>query len=129
MSRTPAFRKFRPALSELLHRVYRSTVESDVLLDDIFLPAVEAWVSALSSSTLRSLRHTATFVALTSVTQFNKLSREQSKELAVLTRQRDTEKKKSRQDKARVRDLEEQVQVAEEVILAIDKFVEDMVSR
>ncbi|KDN44143.1 hypothetical protein K437DRAFT_294942 [Tilletiaria anomala UBC 951] len=128
ISRTPKFRKFVKSLSDFLGRLYRSAAEADLFDDDEFLPSIVAWVSALSSSTLRSFRHTATFIALSSTTHMNLIVQDLRREHSLAVRQRDLEKKKARQDKGRIRELESRVINAEEDSIVVERFLEDMIS-
>ena len=64
MSKLPVFRKFKKSLSEFLSRLVLSSAELGSLYTTDLMLALQAWVAAMSSSQLRSFRHTATLIAL-----------------------------------------------------------------
>ena len=58
------FKKFRKSLSEFLERLISSAAELGSLYTSDLMPTLQTWVIAMSSSQLRSFRHTATVIAL-----------------------------------------------------------------
>jgi cohesin complex subunit SA-1/2 len=116
-------------MSEFMERLFRSAADAELFQDDDFLQSITAWLSAKSSSTLRTFRHTATFAALSSMTHVNKIASEAQHEFRLITRQRDVEKKKARVDKGRLKDLERRVAHSSELCATLDRFLEDMFNR
>lgn len=115
VSRAKPYSKFRKSLSEFLDRLISSSSDAEVLYDDTMMEVFKAWVSAMSSSSIRSFRHTATVMALWTITSVSSVSEQAKKDLNSVVKQRDTEKKKgNRNDKARLKELEGKVLEARE---------------
>ncbi|KAH8112371.1 hypothetical protein DFH11DRAFT_1607236 [Phellopilus nigrolimitatus] len=93
-SKHPMFKKFRKSLSEFLTRLVQSSAELGVLYSSDLLMTIQAWVVAMSSSQLRSFRHTATVIALEIETALCDVAAAVEKEAEVITRQREGERKR-----------------------------------
>ena len=93
-SKLPTFKKFRKSLSEFLHRLIASAAELGSLYTSDLLPILQAWVVAMSSSHLRSFRHTATTIALELETALCDVAAAVEKEADIVTRQSEGEKKR-----------------------------------
>lgn len=95
-SKLPEFKKFRRSLSEFLDRLIQSAAELGSLYDssDLML-TFQAWVIAMSSSQIRSFRHTATVIALEVETVLADIAAKIDKEAEMVTRQREGEKKRA----------------------------------
>ncbi|KAI5121584.1 hypothetical protein M0805_009455 [Coniferiporia weirii] len=93
-SKHPMFKKFRKSLSEFLNRLVQASAELDILYTSDLLLTIQAWVVAMSSSQLRSFRHTATVVALEIETALCDVAAAVEKEAEVITRQREAERKR-----------------------------------
>ncbi|KAJ3552702.1 hypothetical protein NP233_g12817 [Leucocoprinus birnbaumii] len=63
-SKLPIFKPFRASLSEFIDRLVTSTADLGVIYTSDFMSTLQTWVIAMSSSQIRSFRHTATVVAL-----------------------------------------------------------------
>ena len=77
-----------------MHRILVSAAETGALYDEEFIPTVQTWVIAMSSSPVRSFRHTATVVALEVESALAEVAAEVDKEAEVVRRQKEGEKKK-----------------------------------
>lgn len=100
-SKLPLFKKFRKSLSEFLHRLITSAADLGSLYAHSnetdksgLMPTLQTWVIAMSSSQIRSFRHTATVVALDVETGLCEVAASVEKEAEVVGRQRDAEKRK-----------------------------------
>ncbi|EJD51835.1 hypothetical protein AURDEDRAFT_82703 [Auricularia subglabra TFB-10046 SS5] len=105
-SKLPIFKKFRKSLAELLHRLVAAASDLGVLDDEKFMKIINTWVVAMSSSQLRSFRHTATVIALEIETALCDVGAAADKEAETLVRQRDAEKKKKGRSGDREKELE-----------------------
>lgn len=105
-SKLAVFKKFRKSLAEFLHRLVAAASDLGMLTDDQFIPTIQSWVFAMSSSQLRSFRHTAAVVALEVETALCDVAAAAEKEAETLVRQRDAEKKKKGRSAAREKELE-----------------------
>lgn len=95
-SKLPAFRPFRASLSEFLSRLTSSAAELGQLYKTDLMTTLQAWVVAMSSSQLRSFRHTATVVALEVETALCEVAASVEKEAEVVSRQREGERKRKK---------------------------------
>ena len=93
-SKHPMFKKFRKSLSEFLSRLIRSAAESGSLYTSDLILTIQSWVIAMSSSQLRSFRHTATVIALEIETALCEVASAVEKEAELITRQREGERKR-----------------------------------
>ncbi|EST04683.1 hypothetical protein PSEUBRA_005959 [Kalmanozyma brasiliensis GHG001] len=128
VSRSKTFKSFRKSLNEFLHRLIMSAYEAEVLTSDGFMEPYQAWVSAMSSSSLRSFRHTATIVALWTISALNEVNAQATKDLSTATKQRDAEKKKARTDKSRLKDLETKVLESRKLKKQLDEYINEFIN-
>lgn len=128
ISRAAQYKKFRPNLAELLRRIFTSAADADLLQDGTLLPALAAWLSAGSSSPIRSFRHTSTEAALLSVTSLLTIQADGRQECAKLTKQRDAEKAKARVNKSRLQEHESRLNDTTAMVVQISDFIKDMIS-
>ncbi len=128
VSRSKTFKSFRKSLNEFLQRLVMSAYDAEVLTSDGFMEPYQAWVSAMSSSSLRSFRHTATVVALWTISAFNEVGAQATKDLSTATKQRDAEKKKARADKSRLKDLESKVVESRKLKARIEEYINEFIN-
>ncbi len=128
-SRSGTLKKFKANLNSFIAELFSAARDSDIVDDDIFLPDFTSWVSAISSSTLRAFRHTATVVALAAMTSANQLIVEVLAEVQVATRQKNQERDKARQSKDRLEALEARVSELQSSAKLLDSFSEDLFNR
>lgn len=93
-SKLPVFKKFRKSLSEFLERFIIASAELGSLYTSDLMPTLQTWVIAMSSSQLRSFRHTATVIALEVETALCDVAASVEKEAEVVSRQREGERKR-----------------------------------
>ncbi|KAI0301249.1 hypothetical protein BC826DRAFT_1155978 [Russula brevipes] len=101
-SRLPIFKKFRRSLSEFLERLIISAAELGVIYTTDLMATIQTWTTSMSSSQLRSFRHTATVVALEILTALCDVAAAVDKEADVLDRQRAGERKRKAGNKTKV---------------------------
>lgn len=102
-----------------------NVASEDILFSTSFYEHFQAWTHALSSSQIRALRHTATVIVLLSIDALTTLEVSIRKEHAQATRAKEAEVKKNRKDKARLKDMEKQVQEIHERLEAVEGFEEE----
>ncbi|BGP45801.1 cohesin complex subunit [Rhodotorula kratochvilovae] len=124
VSKSKPYKKFRGSLAQFLQKLLASCAD-DLLFSTSFYEHFQAWVHALSSSQIRALRHTATVVVLLCVNALSTLHVQVRKEHAQAVRAKEAEEKKSRKDKARLRDMERQVKEAHERLETVEAFMEE----
>jgi len=93
-SKLPIFKPFRASLSEFIDRLVSSTADLGVLYTSGLISTLQTWVIAMSSSQIRSFRHTATVLALEVETALCDAAAAVDKEAEVVSRQREGEKKR-----------------------------------
>ncbi|KAJ9480177.1 Cohesin subunit SCC3 [Pseudozyma hubeiensis] len=128
VSRSKTFKSFRKSLNEFLHRLVMSAYDAEVLTSDEFMEPYQAWVSAMSSSSLRSFRHTATVVALWTISALNEVTAQATKDLSTATKQRDAEKKKARADKSRLKNLETNVLHSRKLKARLEGYINEFIN-
>ena len=101
-SKLPTFKKFRKSLAEFLHRLVAASAETNLMYTTVFIDVFKHWVAAMSSSQLRSFRHTATVLALEVETALCDVAASVEKEMSTTERQVEAERKrKGGRDRAR----------------------------
>ncbi|KAF5323111.1 hypothetical protein D9611_009237 [Ephemerocybe angulata] len=93
-SKLPIFKKFRKSLSEFIERLITSAADLGLLYSTDLMATLQTWVVAMSSSQIRSFRHTATVVALEVETSLCEVAAAVEKEAQLVGRQREGEKKR-----------------------------------
>lgn len=97
----PVFKKFRKQLSEFFTRLIAASAELGSLYTSDLLPTILAWVVAMSSSQLRSLRHTATVIAMDMESALCDVAAKVEQEVITIARQREGEKKRAGKSKGK----------------------------
>lgn len=77
-----------------MERLIKSAADLGALYTSDLMQTLQAWVIAMSSSQIRSFRHTATFIALEVETALADVAAAIEKEAQVVARQREGEKKR-----------------------------------
>lgn len=107
------FKKFRKSLSEFIERLIASSADLGALYTSDLMATLQTWVVAMSSSQIRSFRHTATVLALEVETALCDVAASVEKEAEVVGRQREGEKKRKASNKgvgAREKELQAKAQ-------------------
>ncbi|KAF8153202.1 hypothetical protein B0H34DRAFT_800432 [Crassisporium funariophilum] len=105
-SKLPVFRRFRKSLSEWIERLIISASDLGVLYSSQMMDTLQQWVVSMSSSQIRSFRHTATVIALEAETALCDVASAVEKEAEVVARQREGEKKRKGPKGGHARDKE-----------------------
>ncbi len=127
------FKKFRKSLSEFLERLIVSSAELGSLYTSDLMPTLQTWVIAMSSSQLRSFRHTATVIALEVETALCDVAAAVEKEAEVISRQREGERKrkaagnKGKGGNARETELEKKAKEVRERRSKLAEFLKEFV--
>ncbi|SGZ15754.1 BQ5605_C029g10698 [Microbotryum silenes-dioicae] len=110
VSRSAAYKKFRGSLSAFISKLFHSAASSDVLYESDFSNVVLPWIVTLSSSKIRSFRHTATLFGMYSVAGLSATHAGVKKEHATANRAVEAETRKARKDKTRLKELKKTVE-------------------
>jgi cohesin complex subunit SA-1/2 len=133
-SRLPIFKRFRKSLSEFLERLIVSAAELGVLYTTDLMATIQTWITCMSSSQLRSFRHTATVVALEILTALCDVSAAVDKEADVLNRQKVGERKRKAGNKTkavtdREKELESKAADVRQRKASLAEFLKELVDR
>ncbi|KAF8062324.1 hypothetical protein FPV67DRAFT_1508040 [Lyophyllum atratum] len=129
-SKLPVFKKFRRSLSEFIERLIASSADLGALYSSNLMETLQTWVIAMSSSQIRSFRHTATVVALEVETALCDVAAAVEKEAEVVGRQREGEKKRKSSNKgsgARDKELETKAQEIRKRRTKLAEFLKEFV--
>ncbi|KZT04963.1 uncharacterized protein LAESUDRAFT_702953 [Laetiporus sulphureus 93-53] len=132
-SKLPVFKRFRQSLSEFLERLIASSAELGSLYTSDLMPTLQTWVVAMSSSQLRSFRHTATVIALEVETALCDVAAAVEKEAEIVSRQREGERKRKaaanrgKEGTAREKELEGKAAEVRERRAKLAEFLKEFV--
>jgi cohesin complex subunit SA-1/2 len=90
------------------------------------MEGIEVWITAMSSSTLRQFRHTATIVALEFVTCLAHIAAEARKANSTKNRQLEAEQKKAKRNEGRIASLIEKIKDGEEKREVVENVIKDI---
>ena len=101
----------RAVLEDFLESLIQTAHASGTLHDDVvFIENIMVWVTAMSSSTIRPFRHTATVVLIAIATTFCNIMKELANNVATTTRQKEGEEKRKSVNKGRVAALKAKIE-------------------
>lgn len=86
---------------------------------------IEVWLSSMSAAQNRPFRHTATVVSLAVITALCEIGRDLVNDSAKALRHSESERKKSRVNKARVSELQKQAKDSKQLQEKLDNLVKD----
>lgn len=95
------------------------------------MPLLLTWLNSMSSSPLRPIRHTSTYISLKIATELCDVAADVSKDLSLKQRQKETEAKKSGAGAAfqkRMKDAEMKVKEAHQRKTKLEEIMQDTFS-
>ncbi|KAL4817346.1 hypothetical protein BDW67DRAFT_34467 [Aspergillus spinulosporus] len=129
ISKSRKYRFFQPILENFFVALMQTLHHSSVLYDDkVLYENLQSWLSSLSSSTCRPLRHTATVVALSNMNALCVIAREVVTSVSTSRKQLENEKKKKTVNKGRVDAIKSSIQEGEAKLELIDDLLKDGVN-
>jgi cohesin complex subunit SA-1/2 len=126
VTRSATFRNFRRRLSSWMEKLFVCIDEASIVYDDTMMETMTAWLSAMTSSSFRSMRHTSTLVSLYIVEQLNMMSLANRSEVDGLVKSRDAEKAKASANKIRLQDFTKSIKVANDQKKILDALIQEM---
>ncbi|KAI9785353.1 MAG: hypothetical protein M1839_000371 [Geoglossum umbratile] len=118
---------FRATLTGFIKSLILTAHASSVLYDDpALIENFQVWVTTMSSSAIRPFRHTATVVSLAAVSTLCEVACELAESAAKTLRQLESEKKKARVNKDRVRALQGKVDEGDQKKEAVEGIIKDI---
>ncbi|KAL4993307.1 STAG domain-containing protein [Aspergillus recurvatus] len=129
ISKSRKYRSFQPVLENFFVALMQTLHHSSVLYDDkVLYENLQSWLSSLSSSTCRPLRHTATVVALSNMNALCDIAREVVTSVSTSRKQLENEKKKKTVNKGRIDAIKSSIQEGEAKLELIDDLLKDGVN-
>ncbi|GAA5939798.1 hypothetical protein JCM10213_007796 [Rhodosporidiobolus nylandii] len=125
VSKTKSYKKFRASLTQFLNKLLVLSADDGLLYSTSFFGHFTSWLFALSSSQIRALRHTATFVVLALLGALSELHVAVKKEHGQAVRAKEAEEKKGRKDKGRLRDMQRQVKEVHERLASVEELLKE----
>lgn len=137
ISRTKALKPFKANLSTVIQQLIATLYLTPHLFEDsdttkhsqALMPLLMAWLLTMSSSPLRPIRHTATFIVLKINTALCDCANTVSKELSLVQRKKEAEAKKggtTAAAKKRVKDAENKVKEVHERKTTLEGHMDDL---
>lgn len=128
VSRAKTMRPVRKNASALLERLLHDAAEAEVVSDDDFLDTLQAWLTELAQSPLRSFRHTGTVVTMWVLGALSAQLETARDSYDVAERQRDTEAKKTGANRTRLAHTSQRMEQLDAVRDTLDAHIDDLVS-
>lgn len=136
ISRIKALRPFKSNLSTIIQTLIETLYLTPILFDDAdttkhtvpLMPLLFTWLHSMSSSPLRPIRHTGTFIALKVTSALSQVAATASNELSLKQRQKEAEAKKGGSTaaaKRRIAEAEEKVKEAHERKARIEEYMDE----
>ncbi|KAH7883079.1 hypothetical protein F5I97DRAFT_1979019 [Phlebopus sp. FC_14] len=129
-SKLPVFKRFRASLSELIERLMLAAAELGSLYTSDLITTLQTWIVTMSSSQIRSFRHTATVVALEVETALCQVAAAVEKEAETLGRQKEGERKRKASNKSvgmREKDLDSRAAEVRKRRTALADYIKEIV--
>jgi len=126
-SKLPIFKRFRKSLSEWIERLIVLAADLGLLYTSQLMQTLQPWVVTMSSSQIRSFRHTATVVALEAESALCDVAVSIEKEAEVVDRQRDGEKKRKgvKGVNPRLKELDKKAKEIKERKTQVSSFIKE----
>lgn len=128
VSRAKPMRSVRKNAASLLHRLLHDAAEAEVLGDDDLLDTLQAWLSELAQSSLRSFRHTGTLVTMWVLDGLSAQLDAARDSFEVAERQRTAEANKSGANRTRVAHTAQRMEQLDALRESLDAHLDDLVT-
>ena len=129
VSKDKSYKGYRKQLQLFWQILIQHAADRDVLFDtdsSSFFPVLESWLVSMSSSSLRSFRHTATFLCYTVMTALVELYVKLEKDLTTANKQLETENKKKKPAANRVKTLESTIETKTALHESLKEMLENL---
>ncbi|KAK9314223.1 STAG domain-containing protein [Lipomyces starkeyi] len=127
VSKRPEFKKFRSHLVDFFGAFIDKGAERETLYeDDSLMESIQIWITAMSSSTLRPFRYTATTVGLSMLTALCNASADIAKATGRSTKLLEKEKSKSRPAVSKVQKLQATVDGYAQKTETLENLISDL---
>ncbi|GMK54854.1 hypothetical protein CspeluHIS016_0114400 [Cutaneotrichosporon spelunceum] len=135
ISKAKQLRAFKPNLSSVVQHLIESLKLSGLIYEDnestkhsqAIMPLLLAWLGSMSSSPLRCIRHTSTFIGLKVHSALCDAAAQVNKDLSVKQRQKEAEVKKSGPAaKKRAKDAEDKVKESHSYKVRLEEHMKEI---
>ncbi|KAK9483863.1 STAG domain-containing protein [Lipomyces starkeyi] len=127
VSKRPEFKKFRSHLVDFFGAFINKGAERETLYeDDSLMESIQIWITAMSSSTLRPFRYTATTVGLSILTALCNVAADIAKATGRSTKLLEKEKSKPRPAVSKVQKLQATVDGYAQKIETLENLISDL---
>lgn len=128
VSRAKPFRGIRKHAGKLVEKLFEDAAEADMLGEDL-LDVWQQWLVALSVSPLRSFRHTASVVALWTISALSAQLEQTREQYDVAVRQRDAEAQRSGSNRTRLAHTAEKMEQLDALRDTLDGHLDALVNQ
>ncbi|CCV00698.1 unnamed protein product [Malassezia sympodialis ATCC 42132] len=129
VSRAKPLRGVRKHAAYLVEKLLEDAAEADILGEEDFLDVWQQWLVALSVSSLRSFRHTATVVALWTISALSAQLEQTREQYDVAVRQRDAEAQRSSSNRTRLAHTAEKMEQLDALRDTLDANLDALVNQ
>jgi cohesin complex subunit SA-1/2 len=117
---------FKQSITAFLHRFTKALGASGLLVSNPeLMENIEVWLSTMSTASNRSFRHTAAVASLSIITALCEVAKDLAEKAASSLRHAETERKKARANKERVKDFANKAKEAGEAFELVRKLLKD----
>ncbi|WFD21141.1 cohesin complex subunit [Malassezia caprae] len=129
VSRAKPLRGIRKQAGHLVEKLLEDAAEADILGEEDLLDVWQQWLAALSVSSLRSFRHTATLVALWTINALSAQLEQAREQYDVAVRQRDAEAQRSGSNRTRLAHTAEKMEQLDALRDTLDANLDALVNQ
>ncbi|WFD25032.1 cohesin complex subunit [Malassezia equina] len=129
VSRAKNLRGVRKHAARLVEKLLSDAAEADILGEEDFLDVWQQWLVALSISSLRSFRHTASVVSLWTVGALSAQLQQTREQYDVTVRQRDAEAQRSGSNRTRLAHTADKMEQLDALRDTLDATLDTLVNQ
>ncbi|KAK9470334.1 STAG domain-containing protein [Dipodascopsis tothii] len=127
ISKKTEYRGFRKQLISFIDVLIKKAADRGTIYDEpSLMENIEVWISAMSSSTLRSFRHTSTSISLSILSSICHLAAANNKGFTTTSKLLDNERSKPRKSKDKLKKLQENVTEYESKASVLEGLMRDI---
>ena len=117
---------FKKNVSDFIQAFIKAIAASDLLYSNpVLIDNIQVWFSTMTSATNRSFRHTSTIASLNVISALAEVAKGLAEKVTNNKRQAETEGKKSRVNKERVKQIEQKSKEAQQNLELVEAMLKD----
>lgn len=125
-SKLSEFKNFKANLVSFVEQFVEQGAARGMIYEGDLFDSAYVWVAALSSSGLRPFRHTATVIALSTITCLCNVHNSISNQISTNEKQCTSQQKKSRPPKSLIKQLEDEKEALQNHLKGTSQFIGDL---